>query len=159
MYCPSCGSEIAVELKYCNRCGANLTLPAASTTTTMVAPRIRLGIPSIVLGLTITGGLGIIIAGALEFARIGVHPAAIVWMVFLSMATLFGCTALMIRFWTKLITLQRDTVVSEPVRRSFVEKPPAQQLSPRLEGVPSVTENTTRAFSPIYREPSDRGTG
>ena len=27
MYCPSCGSEIAVELKYCNRCGANLTLP------------------------------------------------------------------------------------------------------------------------------------
>jgi hypothetical protein len=81
-------------------------------------------------------------------------------MVFFSMATLFGCTALMIRFWTKLITLQRDTVVSEPVRRSFVEKPPAQQLSPpRLEGIPSVTENTTRTFSPIYREPSDRGTG
>ena len=27
MYCPSCGNEISVELKYCNRCGANLMLP------------------------------------------------------------------------------------------------------------------------------------
>jgi len=159
MYCPSCGSEIAVELKYCNRCGANLTLPAANATTVMAAPRVRLGMPSIVLGLTIVVGLGIIFGGASEFARVGVNPVAIVWMVFFSMATLFGCTALMIRFWTKLIMLQRDTVVSEPVRRSFSEKPPAQQLPPRLEGVPSVTENTTRTFSPIYREPSDRGTG
>ena len=158
MYCPSCGSEITVELKYCNRCGANLSLPTANTTTMMAAPRVRLGIPSIVLGLSITGGLGIVIAGALEFARIGLHPAAIVWIVLVSMATLFGCTSMMIRFWTKLITLQRD-VVSEPVRRSFVERPPAQQLPHRLEGVASVTENTTRTFSPIYREPSDRGTG
>jgi hypothetical protein len=159
MYCPSCGSEIAVELKYCNRCGANLMLPAANAPTIMAAPRVRLGIPSIVLGLSITGGLGIIIAGALEFARIGLHPAAIVWIVLFSMATLFGCTAMMIRFWTRLITPQRDAVVSEPVRRSFVERPPAQQLPPRLDGVPSVTENTTRTFSPLYREPSDRGTG
>ena len=29
---------------------------------------------------------------------------------------------------------------------------------PRMEPVPSVTENTTRTFSPIYREPADRGT-
>jgi hypothetical protein len=159
MYCPSCGSEIAVELKYCNRCGANLTLPTANTTTMVAAPRVRLGLPSIVLGLMITCGLAVIFGGALEFARVGVNPVAIVWIVFLSMATLFGCAAMMIRFWTKLITLQRDTVASEPVRRSFVEKPPAQQLPPRLEGVPSVTENTTRTFSPIYREPSDRGTG
>jgi hypothetical protein len=159
MYCPSCGSEIAVELKYCNRCGANLTLPTANTTTMMAAPRVRLGIPSIVLGLTIIGGLAVIFGGALEFAQLGVNPVAIVWIVMLGMATLFGCTAMMIRFWTKLITLQRDTVTSEPVRRSFVEKPPAHQLPPRLEGVPSVTENTTRTFSPIYREPSDRGTG
>ncbi len=159
MYCPSCGSEIAVELKYCNRCGANLTLPAANAPTMMVAPRVKLGMPSIVLGLTTIGGLGIIFGGASEFARVGVNPVAIVWMVLFSMATLFGCIALMIRFWTKLITLQRDSVVSEPVRRSFVEKPHAQQLPPRLEGIPSVTENTTRTFSPIYREPSDRGTG
>jgi len=159
MYCPSCGSEITVELKYCNRCGANLMLPAANAPTMMAAPRVRLAVPSIVLGLTITGGLGIIVSGALELARVGVNPAAIVWIVFLSMATLFGCNALLIRFWTKLITLQRDTFTSEPVRRSVVEKPRAQQLPPRLESVPSVTENTTRTFSPIYREPSDRGTG
>jgi len=42
-------------------------------------------------------------------------------------------------------------------RSAFVERPPAQQLPPRMEPVGSVTENTTRTFSPIYREPSDRG--
>jgi hypothetical protein len=25
MYCPSCGAEYTIELKYCNRCGANLS--------------------------------------------------------------------------------------------------------------------------------------
>jgi hypothetical protein len=32
-----------------------------------------------------------------------------------------------------------------------------QQLPPRFDQVPSVTEHTTRTFSPIYREPSERG--
>src|SRR5258705_13924429 len=98
MYCPSCGNEIAVELKYCNRCGANLSLPTASFPTMMAAPPVKLTIPSIVLGLTTIGGLGIIFGGASEFARFGLHPAAIAWIVLFSTATLFGCIGLMIRF-------------------------------------------------------------
>ena len=41
--------------------------------------------------------LGIIV-GSAKFAKLGVHPAFIVWMVLFSAATLFGCTALLIRF-------------------------------------------------------------
>ncbi len=159
MYCPSCGNEIAVELKYCNRCGANLSLPAASASTVVAGPPVKLAVPTIVLGLTITGGLAIIFGGAAQFALVGLHPAAIAWIVLFSTATLFGCTAMLIRFWTKMLTLQRETIVSQPVKPAFVERPPAQQLPPqRFEGMPSVTENTTRTFSPSYREPSDRGT-
>lgn len=152
MYCPSCGSEITVELKYCNRCGANLSLPAPIETT-LVAPSLTL--PSIVLGLTIVIGLGIIFGGATGFAERGVHPAAIVWIVLFSSATLFGCTALMIRFWTKLLSLKRETVASLPSRPTFSGRPTGQQLPPHREPVGSVTENTTRTFSPVYREPSD----
>jgi hypothetical protein len=66
---------------------------------------------------------------------------------------------MLIRFWTKMLTLQRDTIANQPPRQSFVERPGVQQLSPpRLEGVASVTENTTRTFSPIYRDTSDGGT-
>ena len=155
MYCPSCGNEITVELKYCNRCGANLTLPAMSVPTAM-AP-VKLTVPSIVLGLTILGGLGIIFGSATEFARSGLHPAAIVWMVLFSSAALFGCTGLMIRFFTKLLTLQREISPAQPPRPVMNDRQAMHHLPPRMEPVASVTENTTRTFSPIYREPADRG--
>jgi hypothetical protein len=157
MYCPTCGNEISVELKYCNRCGANLTLPTMAGPT-MMAP-VKLTVPSIVLGLTVLGGLGVIFGSATEFARMSLHPAAIVWMVLFSSATLFGCTGLMIRFFTKLLTMQREFAPPPQQQRLFGERQTMPHLPPqRLDPVPSVTENTTRTFSPIYREPADRGT-
>lgn len=158
MYCPSCGTEIAVELKYCNRCGANLSLPTTNTQVVALTP-VKLTIPSIVLGLTIILGLGITIAGVAQMALVGVPAVALVWMVLFAVAALFGCTALMIRFWTQLITLQRESLnLSQPARPAIVEKPQVQQLPPRLDHFPSVTENTTRTFSPAYTEAADRGT-
>jgi hypothetical protein len=154
MYCPSCGNEITVELKYCNRCGANLSWPAPVNQAP--APPVKLAVPSLVLGLTVVIGLAIIFGGVTGFAERGVHPAALVWIVLLSTATLFGCVAMMIRFWTKLLSLQREVSGTQPVRSTFAERPPVQHLPPpRMEPVGSVTENTTRTFSPVYREPSD----
>lgn len=158
MYCPSCGTEIAVELKYCNRCGANLSLPTTNTQVVSMPP-VRLAIPSIVLGLTIVLGLGVTIAGVSQMALVGVPAVALVWMVLFAVATLFGCSAMMIRFWTKLIILQRESInVSQPTRPTIAEKPQIQQLPPRMDHYPSVTENTTRTFSPAYTDAADRGT-
>ena len=158
MYCPTCGNEISVELKYCNRCGANLSLPAA-TSPVMLAP-VRLTVPSIVMGITILGGLGVIFGAATEFARQGLHPAAIVWMVLFSAATLFGCMGLMIRFFTKMLSMQQGMFTAQPSRPATInDRQTMHNLPPpRMEPVPSVTENTTRTFSPVYREPLDRGT-
>jgi hypothetical protein len=156
MYCPSCGNEIAVELKYCNRCGANLSLPTSPQVVT-VAP-VRLAIPSIVVGLTIIIGLGIIIGGGSQMAIVGVPPVALVWMILFAVATLFGCTGLLIRFLTKLVTLQREVITTQQQQPPLNSRPQFQQLPPRYEPVPSVTENTTRTFSPVYTETPDRGT-
>ena len=155
MYCPSCGSEITVELKYCSRCGANLALTPASYPAPIAAP-VKLGLPMIVLGLTITGGLGIIFGGVTELARLQVHPAAITWMVIFSMATLFGCTALILRFWFKMFSYNREAYQPPGNVRPAVQiSVPQQHLPPRFEPVPSVTEHTTRTFSRAYRENSD----
>ena len=157
MYCPSCGNEIPVELKYCNRCGANLSLPTAPQVVS-VAP-VRLAIPTIVLGVTIVAGIGIILAAAGELARQGVPPVALVWMVLFAVATLVGCTGLLIRFLTKLVTLQRETITTHPpAQPPAISRPQVHQLPPRYDPVPSVTENTTRTFSPAYTEAPDRGT-
>lgn len=156
MYCPTCGNEITVELKYCNRCGANLSLPGMSAPMMLASP--KLAIPSIVLGITILGGLGVIFGSATAFAKLELHPAAIVWMVLFSSATLFGCIGLLIRFLTKMMTLNREIVPQPQPRPTFSERPPMSHLPPRMEPMPSVTENTTRTFTPVYREPVDRGT-
>jgi len=157
MYCPSCANEVPVEIKYCNRCGANLSLTTMNTQIVPAAP-VRLALPSIVLGLTTIFGLGIIISGASRMAVLGLPAVAIVWITLFAVATLFGSISLMIRFWTKLISLNRETSVSnEPARPPVFERPRAQQLPPRFEGVPSVTENTTRTFSPVYSDAANRG--
>ena len=91
-----------------------------------------------------------------EMAERGVHPAAIVWIVLFSVAGLFGCIAFMIRFWTKLLSLQRE-IPAHQMRPAFAERAvPTPLPPPRMEPIGSVTENTTRTFSPIYTEPSDR---
>jgi len=158
MYCPSCGNEISVELKYCNRCGANLAIVPESYAP--VVKPIRLGLPAIVLGLTITVGMGIIFGGASELAARSLNPVAIVWIIIFSLVTLFGCTALMLRFWLKVLAMNRETY--QPPNQMGTSgqtpahfPPPRQQFQPRLEPMPSVTEHTTRTFSPAYREGSD----
>lgn len=156
MYCPTCGNEITVELKYCNRCGANLALPPTNLPTLVTAP-VSLTAPTVVIGLTITVGLGIIFGGVTKLAEMHVHPAAITWIILFSMATLFGCSALLIRFWSRMVGVQRQTSEPQQYIRPAFERATPQQLPPRFEGVPSVTEHTTRTFSPAYREPSERG--
>ena len=155
MYCPSCGSDIPVELKYCNRCGANLSTVPASYPAPPSKP-IKLTVPTIVLGLTVVFGLAAIMDGAKELAAMHLHPAAITWMVIFGLATLFGCTALILRFWLKVFSMNRENDQPQMQSRPQVQMPrPQQQLPPRLEPVPSVTEHTTRTFSPAYREGSD----
>ena len=158
MYCPSCGNEISVELKYCNRCGANLAMMPESYPAPIFKPT-RLGLPAVVLGLTVTIGLGLIISGATELAERQLHPAAITWMVLFSLATLFGCTALMLRFLLKVLAMNREVYQPpkqiQPVQMPAQMTPSRQQFQPRLEPMPSVTEHTTRTFSPAYREGSD----
>jgi hypothetical protein len=156
MYCPSCGSDISVELKYCSRCGANLSLTPPTYSVTTATP-IKLTLPSIILGLTIMVGLGIIFSTARELAELHLHPAAITWMVLFGVATLFGCTALLLRFWSKMFALNREHQPTPTIRvPTQVSAPvPQQHLPPRFEPVPSVTEHTTRTFSRPYQESSD----
>jgi hypothetical protein len=66
---------------------------------------------------------------------------------------------LLIRFLTKMMTLQREIAPAPQPRPAFTDRPPVPHLPPpRMEPVGSVTENTTRTFAPIYREPADKGT-
>ena len=167
MYCPSCGSEYTVELKYCNRCGANLG--AGLEEQNQIVP-ISLTKPTLIIGavlavLTIMG-FGMVIAGAVELShnpRFG--EDAIAAIVVPGMLTILVIDILLVRQLSKIITasLSSSTQV-QPKRTKALPNPTMAQLpqppTSRLQGVPSVTEGTTRFFEP-YRAPTaadDRAT-
>ena len=51
--------------------------------------------------------------------------------------------------------MNREMYSPPPAQTPKQMSPPRQQFQPRLEPMPSVTEHTTRTFSPVYREGSD----
>jgi len=161
MYCPSCGTEYAIELKYCNRCGANLNAALAAQSEPVV---VNLTKPTLIIGAVMTlltlGGFGMVIGGAVELARnvqLGSDP--VIAMVVMGMLTILTADIFLVRQLSKLINASLTSGAQAQPRRSNVLASPSvaqlpQPAAPRLQGVPSVTENTTRFFE-SYRAPSE----
>ena len=159
MYCPSCGAEYTIELKYCNRCGANLSTALAAQPEPIV---VNLTKPTLIIGIVMTlltlGGFGLVIGGAVELAhspQLGSDP--VIAMVVMGMLTILAADTFLVRQLAKLI----DASVRQGTPRiSKTQMPPAtvSQLPPlsasQFTPAPSVTENTTRLFEP-YRAPSE----
>jgi hypothetical protein len=153
MFCPSCGTEYAIELKYCNRCGANLSLdleqPIQPLAISVTKPVIVISITMTILTLL---GFGFLLAGASELSR-GAHidPGAITAIVIVGMLTILTMDIFLVRLLSKLINAALSSGQApggrRPKGRTLVQPPQLQQPNPaRLQSAPSVTENTTRFF-------------
>lgn len=161
MFCPSCGTEYTIELKYCNRCGANLN--AELTTQPQVAP-ISFTKPAVILGSIITlltlGGFGLLIGGAIELARTArLDPDNIAAIVGVGMLSILTMDIFLVRLLTKIINASLSSNTQTQPRRSNVLANPSvvqlpQPATAPLQGVPSVTEGTTRFFE-SYRAPAE----
>ena len=146
MFCPSCGTE-SIGLNYCNRCGANLTAPAASVELAPISLTKPILIIAIAVALITLGGFGLLISGAIEMVRNGAGPVTPALPIF-GMPTILTIDILLLRQLSKLINAGLA-----PERRQIVSPPPlyadprmSRPSTARLESAPSVTENTTRFF-------------
>jgi len=151
MFCPSCGTE-GTGLNYCNRCGANLTGPIASSVDA-VQP-INLTKPMLIIGavaLCITlGGFLMILSAATSLAmRTGSAGDLPMMIVFFGMLTILTLDILLMRQLSKLIS-----AALAPERRAKEKQTASPQdtfrlpqpTTVRLEPGASVTDNTTRFF-------------
>jgi len=165
MFCPSCGTEYTNGLRYCNRCGANLSNLLAEQTEPVF---VTLTKPALIIGLTLTlltlGGFVVLITGAVELARnsnMGNDP--IIALIMMGMIIILTSDIFLVRQLSRLIGAVLSSNQPQQLKRpisanltsgaSMPEFP--RPITARLEPAASVTENTTRFFEPAYRAPSD----
>lgn len=158
MYCPSCGSESALDLNYCNRCGANMVQSLAPA---QLVASIDITKPAVVIGLTTVlltlGGFGILAIAAYNLAQVLQRGDPIIALLMFGMITIMISDIILLRLLSRIVrtSLEAKPIVQlpKPVTTEF-----PRQINPRLEPVPSVTEHTTRTFNPAFRDTSDHGT-
>lgn len=158
MYCPSCGTESALDLNYCNRCGANMVQTLTSSQQiaplNVTKPVLAIGLITVLLTL---GGFGILAIAAYNLAQVFQRADPIIALMMFGMITIMISDIILLRLLSRVVStsLEAKQVVQLP-KPTFQE--PQRQLPPRQEPVPSVTEHTTRTFTPAFREAADRGT-
>lgn len=156
MYCSACGTAVNKDLNFCKNCGARLgdkkesagnQLSEASVNFLIAA---LLGIP--IAGIGIIIGLMSVMKKELGFPNdlIGIVVLMSFLMLLLAEA---GCIWIL---WSRT-RIPRQTAVKKNELKEAAKK---ELVEPRDEPISqpasSVTENTTRSFEPVYRDPKGR---
>ena len=147
MFCSSCGTTVVHGLAYCNHCGEKLV--AAQTQIAKTPEASPDSLVWAIVGVFVVGmgtiiGLMAVMKNELHF-EIGI----IIFFSLLSFVLMTGIEAVFI--WLLLSrsrTKKRGAEMTEKERTTReLGSAPARVLS---EPIPSVTEETTRTFDPIY---------
>jgi hypothetical protein len=143
VYCSSCGIDSVEGLKYCKRCGANLT------TTLEVFPPAKMPVALtlaflIVIGFVFCVGLGVPLASAEDLAKIfSTREMLVIFAADLGVT--LAIVAMVVWVFLRLIRLHHQT---GPVRT--IDLQPGESARPQIAAPPqsvgSVTENTTRTL-------------
>jgi hypothetical protein len=142
MFCPTCGNALSQQLKYCNRCGANL---ATSDAMEAVEKRLNAYLDGL-FWLTILG-LGFIIGGMILMKKFQFSETFIAVFMVLSSAAFVVNFAINLREVQRLKRAAREGITQIEGRpTSELSLPPAHET---LSALSSVTENTTRSLEEI----------
>jgi hypothetical protein len=148
MYCSSCGVTVAQGLSYCKNCGAKVNRVDDDSRSLELRPDLLISsmVKTFILGLmTITVLMGVMKAVlGLPVERI----LAFLSLPFLLMLILEG---VFIRLLLRRTRGAEATTGAKLSTEQATNELDAAQVRALPEGMSSVTEHTTRAFEPIYR--------
>lgn len=150
MYCSSCGIALTPGLSYCNRCGASLS-PAKDNAEAKPPPS---QVDSLLEGIVLTTlfGLGIILGGMVVMKALDFREPLIIAYMILSSLAFFGIYSVYIwQFFRLDRGIKKSGSATQMEELDTKELEPAQEHA-LPEAPPTVTERTTRAFEPSYRQ-------
>ncbi|MDQ6651475.1 MAG: hypothetical protein M3Y84_01890 [Acidobacteriota bacterium] len=151
MYCSSCGVAVTPGLTYCNYCGEKLS--GAKSHSVIKSPEVR---PETLVGAMVFafvfGLVAIMMLIGMMKSVLALSTGPILAFTVLSFLIMLSLEGVFIRL---LLRRKRgaeeagDTVL---LKEQATRELAAAQARVLPESMPSVTEHTTRAFDPIYRE-------
>jgi ABC-type nickel/cobalt efflux system permease component RcnA len=150
MYCSSCGVVVAQGLSYCNYCGAKLSGAKGDSLSKSSEVKPELLVWGMIMVLVF--GLVAIVFLMMAMKMVGLNVEQILAFTILSFLIMLLVEGVFI--W-KLLRRKRsaeetgDPALSQEKATKELEEAQARGLP---EGMPSVTEHTTRTLEPIYSE-------
>ena len=151
MYCSSCGVAVAHGLTYCNHCGAKLLGTQADR-----AKPSDSSIDSLIWAIVsvFVGGIGVLI-GLLAMMKnlLNFHEGLLMFFSLLTFALITAIEAVFI--WMLFSRNRPDRGLRDLHQRhratKELEEAPERMLA-EPGPMPSVTEQTTRSFEPVYQK-------
>lgn len=147
MFCPSCGTPVTLELSYCNRCGANLKKEDGQSPTDALLDGIF---------WTTVFGLGLIFGGVALMKAKGVRDLLIVAYMILSSLAFLGIYGMHVWLFFRLTRGAKQASTLAQGEKFETKELEAAEARALPEPTPSVTENTTRSFEPLYTRKEKR---
>lgn len=162
MFCQNCGNSIIEGLNYCNRCGFRTGGAIEKTEAQMpaVKPTGIVVTLSIVTGLIVLTGLGMLFPLLVILLGSSIKSSAIAVILLMFLGTVFGISWLLIQQISRAMDFYfRRGSGDKQTLDAPQQQQPAQLFNRntgQIEGVRepfiSVTENTTRIFDPAPQE-------
>jgi hypothetical protein len=132
-------------LKYCKRCGANLTAALGASPLAKIPAGLVITF-LIVIGGVFCVGLGMPMAAAQDMKNVGFSTSEMMIIFMAAFGLTLAIVAMLVWLFLRLIKQSHQT---DPVR--VIELPPGEPARPQIAAPPqsvgSVTENTTRTLA------------
>lgn len=156
MYCQSCGTEIAPELSFCNRCGARVSQaievpPLPPTKITRAAWAISAAMTLITLG-----GFAMVLACILTLLTHNFPlPEAVAFLMFFLLLVVLVVDLMLGRQLSKIISHSQRVDEAPGERKRRLKGRAVPPISDPRAPLTSVTEGTTRFFEPAIEQKRD----
>ena len=158
MYCSSCGASVAQGLSYCNYCGAKLGGANGDSGGREAGVKPEL-LVSAAAGLFIFGLVAIAVLIGVLKAVAGFDLPFLVAATILSFLLLFVVESVLIGLLLKGRKGSKGAGDAGRLKEQTTKELGEAQARVLTEPPSSVTEHTTRAFEPIYRERKSKPSG
>ena len=151
MYCSSCGVAVAQGLSYCNYCGAKLG--GANSENVIKSPEVKPELlVSAMAGVFILGLAAITMMMGMMKAILHLEGGLILGFALLCFLIMLSLEGVFVRLLSRRKRRDQEAGDTVLVKGQATKELDAAQARALPEPVPSVTENTTRAFEPIHSE-------